>query len=93
MTRKEQDRSRSVGPLEAQAEILWQRPLGTQESPERPFPFIHGPPRASVDAKSDPAVFRAIRPIAVLTGPAHQNRPVLGHVFPQLGATKIAAGP
>jgi len=61
--------------------------------PERPFPFIHGPPRARVDAKPDPAVFRVIRPIAVLTGPAHQNRPVLGHMFPQLGAAKIDAGP
>jgi len=47
----------------------WERPLGTQESPERPFPFIYGRPRASVDAKLYPAVFRVIREIVVLTDP------------------------
>jgi len=31
------------------------------------FPFIHGPPRASVDAKLYPAVFRVIRVIVVNT--------------------------
>ena len=36
--------------------------------PERPFPFIQSPARASVDAKPYPAVFRVIRQIVVPTG-------------------------
>jgi hypothetical protein len=37
--------------------------------PEPPFPLFQGPARASVDAKSDPAVFRVIREIVVPTDP------------------------
>jgi hypothetical protein len=38
------------------------------------FPFIHGPPRGSVDAKPDPAVLQFIRPIAVPTSPGAMNQ-------------------
>ena len=53
----------------AAAPDFWGRPLGRLLRPERPFPFFNqGPARASVDAKSYPAVFRVIRKIVVLTG-------------------------
>jgi len=69
MTRKKQDKTASGTAPRATGRMFWERPLGTQESPGRPFPLFQGPARASVDAKPDPAVFRVIRPIVVPTGP------------------------
>ena len=86
MTRKKQDSARQGRLLAPRARILWERPLGTQESPERPFPFIHGPPRASVDAKPDPAVLQFIRPIVVPTGP---GAPMLSRCLDFAGLTQF----
>ncbi len=55
-------------------EFFGERPLGTQKSPERPFPLCQGPAAASVDAKPDPAVFRVICKFAVPTGPGAKKR-------------------
>src|SRR4051812_11328147 len=58
MTRKKQDRSRSGRLLAQRAGIAWGRPLGTQESPERPFPI-------SIESGDEPASLQSrIRPFS-----------------------------
>jgi len=73
MTRKKQDSAQSGRLHPQRAEILWERPLGTRESPERPFHFTQGPARASTNAKQYPAVLQFISAIVVPTGPATSN--------------------